>query len=169
MFSRTLVKLIDEAIVPAVVLVAAKVVGTLFVASYFGIPATSESTFFSLYFSNREDFLLVNSYSNLLMCLAIALGGLFFLVRSRFFHDSHITPTFAAKIFSLRIGNMVKTSFDVYSQGTIWLSYSYLLTILTATQMYFNLVFTSVFIVSLVLSVLLTLVLVSDIDRELER
>ncbi|OGC50911.1 hypothetical protein A2716_02655 [candidate division WWE3 bacterium RIFCSPHIGHO2_01_FULL_40_23] len=168
MFSKILIKLIDEAIVPAVLLVSARVLGSIFVIKYTGIQFEEKSTFLTLYFSNHTDFLTVNSYSSLIMYGVVFAGGLFFLLKSRIFHDSHVTPVVAAKMFSLKLGNFIQSSFDVYSEGTIWLSYSYLMTIILSVQYYFKLVYGWVFVLSLALSVLLTLILVSDVERELE-
>lgn len=167
MFSRILVKLIDEAILPAVLLVAARILGVLFVVGYYEIPFNSGNSFFTLYFSNSSDFLIVNSYSILFMYLVIFLGGLFFLIKSTYLHDSHVRPSFAAKLFSMKLGNFIQTSFDIYSQGTIWLSYSYLMTLMLGVEAYYKMVFPWVFVASFALSVLLTLVFVFDVEKEL--
>lgn len=169
MFSRILTKLIDEAIVPAVALVAARVLGVIFVTSYFGIPLANESSFLTLYFSNKVDFLKVNSYSTLFMYFVVFLGGVAFLVKSRYFHDTHISPPFAAKVFSSNLGNFIQTSFDIYSEGSIWLLYSFLMTLVLGVELYFRIVYPWVFILSLALSILLTLIFVSDVEREVTR
>ncbi len=167
MFSRILIKLIDEAILPAVMLVAARILGVLFVAGYFEIPFSSGKSFFTLYFSKPSDFLIVNSYSILFMYLVIFLGGLFFLVKSKYLHDSHVHPSFAAKLFSMKLGSFIQTSFDIYSQGTIWLSYSYLMTLMLGVEAYYKMVFLWVFLASFILSILLTLIFVFDVEKEL--
>lgn len=167
MFSRILTKLIDEAVLPALALVAAKILGTILVIKYFNIPVESTSTFFKVYISSKESFLLVNSYSTLFMYLVVAAGALLFFVRSRWFHDTHITPSFAVKIFSFRLGNFIKTSMDVYSEGTIWLSYSYLMTFVLGAELFFGMVYSWVFMLSFALSIILTLIFVSDVEKEL--
>lgn len=167
MFSKVLTKLIDEAIFPAMALVSAKVIGTIFAVRYFNVAVSDTSSFLSLYISDKANFILVNSYSNLFMYLVVFAGALVFLVRSRWFHDTHITPPFAAKIFSLRLGNFIKTSLEVFSEGTIWLSYSYLMTLILAVQVYFGIVFPYILGLSVVLSLFLTLIFVSDVDREM--
>ncbi|MBI4091489.1 hypothetical protein HY419_01910, partial [candidate division WWE3 bacterium] len=167
MFSRILIKLIDEAVLPAVLLVAARIIGVIAVAKYYDIPIENGKGVLPFYFSDPRDFVVVNSYATLFMFAVIFAGGVFFLLKSRVLHDSHISPHTAAKVFSLNLGSFVKTSFDLYSEGAIWLSYSYLLTLVMGLQVYFGIVYSWLFLLSLCLSVLLTLVFVSDVEREI--
>ncbi|MEK7595296.1 MAG: hypothetical protein AAB443_01720 [Patescibacteria group bacterium] len=167
MFSRILTKLIDEAILPAVLLIGAKVIGVLAVAKYYSIEVSPNSTFFSLYFSRVEDFLQVNSYSVALMLGVIFIGGFFFLIKSRLFHDTHIKPVHSQRLFSLGLSHFISTSFDIYSQGTIWLSYAFLLTVVCGMELFFGMLYPWVFIASLAITFFLTLILVSDVEREI--
>ena len=65
------------------------------------------------------------------------------------------------------LASFIQASFDLYSQGTIWLSYTYLLTAVTGIMALFGLVFSWVFVIGLVLSVIATLLLVLDVENEI--
>lgn len=166
MFSRILVKLVDEAILPAVVLLAVRVGSVVLFGNYFGFGVSVTRAGFV--YDNATGFLTVNSYSTLAMMVVVAVGLLYVLIKSYVFHDTHVAPSIAAKLFSLRLSTFIQTSFDVYSQGAIWLSYSYLMTLAAAVMWYFGLVFNWVFYVGLVLSLLGTYFLVMDVEKELK-
>ncbi len=166
MFSKVLVKLIDQAIVPAITLVAVRVVSVILISNYFGIDLTLGRQGFE--YTNPDDFILVNSYSTFFMVVVVAVGLLYILLKSLIFHDSHIAPHITANLFSLRLSSLIQSSYDLYSQGAIWLSYLYLLTISHGIMAFSGLVFPWVFWVSLVLTVCSTVVLIFDIENEME-
>ena len=167
MFSKILIKLVDEAIVPAVVLVVARVGSVVFFGKYFNLPVTFSPAGFV--YANEHGFLIVNSYSTLVMICIIGIGLLYVLLKSYIFHDSHIHPSFTAKLFSLRLSSFIQASFDVYSQGVIWLAYSYLLLIASAAMAYFGLLFPWVLVVSLVITLLSTYLFIVDVEREVAK
>ena len=59
MFSRILIKLIDQAIVPAIFLLTAKIVATVGISRYLGIVFTVGPTGFV--FENTEEYVRVSS------------------------------------------------------------------------------------------------------------
>ena len=164
MFSRILIKLVDEAIVPAILLLVVRVVSVIAVGNYFGLPVSLSTAGFV--YDSPDGYLLVNSYSIVAMVSIITIGLLFVLVKSYVFHDSHIHLSLSAKLFSFRLSSIIQASFDVYSQGVIWLSYSFLLTLASGVMLYSGLVFPWVFYTALILSVISTYLLIIDIERE---
>ncbi len=164
MFSRILTKLVDEAILPAIVLLVTRVVSVLFIGNHFGYNVTLNSSGFV--YDGAEGFLVVNSYSTLAMLIVVAVGLFYVLVKSYIFHDSHIHPRVTARMFSLRLSSFIQTSFDVYSQGAIWLSYSYLMLLASGAMWYMGIVYDWVFYVGLVLTIIGTYLLILDVERE---
>lgn len=165
MFSKLLIKLIDQAIVPAIMLLSARLISIIVVSGHLGIPFELSGTGFT--FSNPNDYVTVNSYSTLFMLVVLSVGLLFILIKAYVFHESHISPDLSSKLFSLKLSSFVQASFDLYSQGSIWLSYTFLLTAITGVMSIFGLVFSWVFLVGLVLSVISTVLLVLDVENEL--
>lgn len=166
MFSRILIKLIDQSIVPALLLVTTKVLSSVLVARYFGIDFTLGPQGFV--YTNVEDYLTINSYSIFFMIVAVATGIFYILLKSLIFHDTHIAPNVTARLFSLKLSHLIQASYDLYSQGTIWISYLYLLTLSSGVLALFNMIYPWVFWVSFVLSILSTVVLIFDIENELD-
>lgn len=164
MFSRILIKLVDEAIIPAVVLLAVKVLSIFFFSKKFSVPIQIDVTGFV--YPSSQDFILINSYSTLAMICVITVGLLYVILKSNIFHETHIHPSLTAKLFSLKLSSFIQTSFDIYSQGTIWLSYSYLLLLSSGVMAFFDLIYSWIFYVACVLSLISTYVLVLDVERE---
>jgi hypothetical protein len=165
MFSKLLIKLIDESIVPAILLLVTRLVSVVAVARFNNIPFEISPNGFA--FKNAADYLFVNSYSIFYMIVVVTLGLLFVLTKSLFFHETHITPGLSAKLHNYKMRSMIQNSYDLYTQGSIWLSYCYLLLILSGFMYYFKFIFPWVFFISAVLTVISTVLLVIDIEEEL--
>lgn len=167
MFSRILVKLIDQAIVPAVLLVVTKIVSVALLSQHYGLDVRFSSPI-GFVFGNAQDYLFINSYSTLAMICILAVGLIYILIKSLIFHNTHIHPGLTARLFSLRLSTFIQTSYDLYSQGVVWLSYLYLLVLVTGVMAYFGIVYVWVFWAALVLAIISTVLLVFDIEREME-
>ena len=166
MFSRILIKLIDQAIVPAIFLLTVKIVATVGISRYLGIVFTVGPTGFV--FENTEEYVRVSSYSTFAMVAALAVGLFYILLKSMVFHDSHISPKMTARLFSLRLSTFIQGSFDLYSQGAIWMSYSYLLMFVTGIMSIFGMIYPWVFYSSLILTALSTVFFILDVESEMK-
>ena len=166
MFSKILIRLIDQSIVPAIILLTVRVLSVVYTAKYFNIPFTLGPQGFV--YANANDYILVNSYSTLFMIITLAVGIFYILLKSLIFHETHISPNMTANLFSMRLSSFIQTSYDLYSQGSIWLSYLYLMTMSTGILALFGLIFSWVFYISIVLSILATVLLIFDIENELD-
>ena len=165
MFSRILIKLVDQAVVPAMLLLVVRILSVIFVSRYFGVDFTIGQSGFV--FNAPEDYVLVNSYSTLTMICALSVGLLYILMKSLYLHETHITPSFTAKLFSMRLSFFIQSSFDLYSQGVVWVSYLFLLVFVSALMVIFGLIYLWVLLVSVVLAVISTYFFVVDIENEI--
>lgn len=131
MIAKSIIKLIDEAIIPAVALIVAKMVG-LFATAYvlhlnFTIKnADILAVFPSVQFPNIEDYTVAENFSNLAMFIVVALGAFLVLLRAHFFHESHITPNLHARLVALNLDSLVAPSYHLYHQAAIWLIFLWL-------------------------------------------
>jgi hypothetical protein len=166
MFSKILIKLVDQAIVPAILLLVTRVASVVLLASYFGVPLTIDNSGFV--FNGKTEYTLINSYSILSMVAVTTVGLMYMLSKSYLFHDSHIAPNLTARLFSLRLSTFVQTSFELYSQGTVWLSYMYLMLLVSGAMVFFELIFAWVFFVTLILTIVSTVLLVFDLENEVD-
>jgi hypothetical protein len=165
MFSKLLVKLIDQAIVPAVILLSTRIMSIIGISVYLDIPYEINRSGFT--FTNPNDYVLVNTYSTFFMLLVLFFGLFYILLKAFILHDTHIAPHLSARLANLNLSSFIQASFDLYSQGSIWLSYTFLLTAVTGIMSLFGLVTAWVFVVGLILSVLATVLLVFDVENEL--
>jgi len=165
-FSRILVKLVDQSITPAILLISTRLISVVAVSRIFDIQFRISGGGFT--FNSPEDYLLVNSYSTFVMIVVLTVGLLYILLKSYLFHESHITPSMTAKLFTLRLSSFIQSSFDLYSQGSIWLSYSYLISLVTGFMYMFKLMYPWVFFASITLTLISTVLLILDVESELQ-
>jgi len=164
MFSKVLVKLIDQAILPAALLVAVRIASIIFIATFYSYQYYIDANGFHFYSPNA--YTIVNSMSIFLMVVALFFGMLFVIVKSYFFHSSHIKPSTTAKLFSLSLDSIIKDSLDLYSETAVWISYIYLITLVSGIMSVSGLVYSWVFIVSLILAINSTVLMILDIEKE---
>lgn len=166
MISKTLLKLIDEAIVPAVLLLCVRFLSIGLLAYFRNIPFTIAKNGFV--FQDKQDLFYLNTYSTLAMICVLTIGILYILLKSFLFHDSHISPGLTAKLFHFRLAVFIQNSYELYSQAAIWLAYSYLLTIVSIFLAASNLIAWWVAISGVLLCTISTVFLIIDVEEEME-
>jgi len=131
MVSNSLIKLIDEAIIPSLFLIVSKITA-IFLASWllnldFEIKTKGLINILpSIYFKNFKDYTIAENYSNLAMFAAVCLGTVLVLIRAHFFHQSHVHPSFQAKLARLNLESLIASSYHLYHQAVIWLLFLWL-------------------------------------------
>lgn len=164
--AKTLTRLIDKAILPAVVLLAAKVVGAVVVSRYFGL--AWDFTPRGLTYFSSTSYLRANSYSSLLMFLAVAAGLVWVLVKAHWLHETHISPLLASRLSTWGWKSYLKTTVEIYSEATVWFSYAWLTALVLGVQSYFQLCYPWVAGAALSLTLAGTVFFVWDVERELQ-
>ncbi|MFW6110230.1 MAG: hypothetical protein ACOC6Q_02270 [Patescibacteria group bacterium] len=162
MVSKTLLKLIDKAILPAVLLLAGKILGiAVFVIRH--------NLDFTLNLSSYppSTIIRINTYSNLYAYGAIAVGFSIILIRSYILHQSHISPQLTVRLHKLDLTGIISTTYELFHQAIVWLSYMWLLSILFLLQAYWNLISVQVALAVLTFSIVQTIIFIRDVDREL--
>lgn len=171
MISPTLVKLIDEAILPGLVLVLGKFAGVVLVAKIISAKFTiSAGEFFfpTFSFTNLTTYYTVNSYSNLAMFAAVAAGAAFVLIRAHFFHASHISPVVHLRLLKLGLEGLIAETYQLYHAAAVWLLFLWLATILILLQAIFGLSNPIVAIIAFLLTLNFSWFIISDIEQEIE-
>jgi hypothetical protein len=130
---RSLLKILDEAIVPSVIVIAAKVIGLALVNLVSGYSYTIESGYsvfpWTVIYSSPTEALAANDYSNLIMYLVVLAGFTWVLVKAHFLHDTHLPPKLAGRLAKLKLWHFVQTTFEIYHQAVVWLSFLWLTTL----------------------------------------
>jgi len=63
---------------------------------------------------------------------------------------------------------LVQSSLDLYTKGAIWISYAYLMTILTGALALYSYIYSFVFYITLTVAVVSSIFLISDIENEVK-
>jgi hypothetical protein len=64
--------------------------------------------------------------------------------------------------------HLIQASYDLYTQGSVWVSYLYLLTIASGIMLIFDMISAWAFYVCTVISLLYTLLFILDIEAEMD-
>ncbi|MBN1915624.1 hypothetical protein JW796_01340 [Candidatus Dojkabacteria bacterium] len=169
--SKSLIKLIDSSLLPAAIMIVGKVFGIYLVAKAFGFEwalQNSADSFISLKpIFAEKDIIIVSSYSDLIMLLFVLMGLSFTLFRALYLHASHIDPRFVAKLATNNLLDLVKDSFDVYHESSMWLLFTWI----TTLAIFLNVLLERTYIWILVISMLccfgFTLILLRDVGKEI--
>lgn len=169
MVSRILLRLIDEAVLPAVVVLVAKILAVVSLIYFLKLDWQFNTTSLipEILFESSETVTFVNSYSNLFLYLVILLGLGWVLVRAYHLHDTHIAPSFVLQLLSWNLTGLLSSSDEVYHQGFIWFSYLWLVTLLIGLNTFLGLNYLWIFIFAIACSLFASWVLVADVEREI--
>jgi hypothetical protein len=173
MITRSLIKLIDEAIIPAIALIVGKMVGLLASSYFLHLPFTIKNGEFlavlpTVQFKNPQDYITAENYSNLAMFTVVAAGAAYILIRAHYFHQSHIHPRLHAKLTSLNLDWLVAPSYHLYHQATIWLIFLWLTVGFLVLSSILGITYPQITIIAFVVSANFSWILAVDIEREVE-
>lgn len=168
--SRSLLKLIDEAIIPALIVFGAKLIGLVAANYWYDLSwdMTSRQGFFPLLsYRSTEAFLLANTFSNGLVLVVILIGFLWVLVRAHTFHGSHISPRLSVALVQKQLTGLVVHSWELYHQAVIWLAYLWLSLILFTIQAIYGVSAWWLSIIGTLLALLFSWLLIMDVEKEI--
>ncbi|KKR78188.1 MAG: hypothetical protein UU23_C0002G0015 [Candidatus Curtissbacteria bacterium GW2011_GWA1_40_9] len=173
MVAKSTVKLIDEAIIPALILMMSKIVGILLVNYFFKINFNVHSRDFlnllpSITYPSAYDYIRVENYSNLLMFIAAAMGTLMVLTKAHFFHESHISPKFHQKLVNLNLEKLISSSFHLYHQALIWMIFLWLVTIFLILSSISKVMYPQITVLAIIIAINFSWILALDIQKEIE-
>ncbi len=173
MVIKSLIKLIDEAIIPAIVLILAKMIGILASSYFFNLNFEIKSGGFlyflpSIKFLTIKDYILAENYSNITMVMAAALGTLLILIRLHFLHESHIHPKLQIKLASLSLEKIISPSYHLYHKATIWLIFLWLTTAFLVVSTIFKITYLPISITAVLVALNLTWITLLDIEKEID-
>ncbi|OGC51687.1 hypothetical protein A2982_03380 [candidate division WWE3 bacterium RIFCSPLOWO2_01_FULL_39_13] len=165
MYSKTLVKLIDYAIFPAVLLVFVKITAIVFLANYMGASYNVEG--FRLIFTTPAEYIEINTYSSLFMYIAVVAGLIWVVVKAHIFHDTHISPRLSARLLEMDMSELIEATEIIFSQAFVWLSYAWITTIIFGFQAYFGLSSYLLFWGAFTVTILSSAMLLIDLEKEI--
>lgn len=173
MITKSIVKLIDEALIPAVVIIVGKMAGLLLTASFFRFPFTVESRSFlailpTVHFQQVGDYIVAENYSNLAMFTLITIGATIVLLRAHFFHESHIHPRLHARLVTLNLESLIAPSYHLYHQAFIWLTFLWLTVGFLILSSVLNVTYPQISIIATIIAANFSWILAVDVEKEIE-
>ena len=168
MASKILLKLIDEAILPAVLIVSSKILSLAAIIYLFQIPWELSTTAFpTLAFTNPSNLIFVNSYSNMVVFISICAGLLWVLVRAHVFHDTHILPSLSIRLLSWDLTGLLTSSHEIFHKAVVWFGFLWLALLFLGLQVLFGVTYLWIFAAAIPATIFLTWLLIEDLEREL--
>ena len=173
MISKSLIKLIDEAILPALLLILAKGVGLFATIVFFNLPFTLEyRSIFGLLpsfrFATLQGYITAENYSNLAMFCVVAAGAIVVILKAHFLHESHISPRLHARLISLNLERLAQSSYHLYHQAAIWLVFLWLTFGFLTLSSIAKITYPQITIVAFLISANLSWVFALDLEKENE-
>ncbi len=169
MVAKSLIKLVDEAVLPALLLIIAKVLGLLLATYFFRLHFNiSLSVLPHASFTNLEDYILAENYSNLTMFTAAAVGMLTVLLRAHLLHASHIKPNIAQKLTKINLDELILSSYHLYHKASVWLTLLWLTTAFLAMSTLAKVTYAPITAIAIIVSLNFSWILARDIQREME-
>lgn len=169
---RSLLKLIEYSILPAIVLVLSKVGGIYLAAALFNIQvdlSASSSAF--MFFESAvaaKDIVVVSSYSDLFMFMGVALGMTIILVQALYLHDSHVSPKMINELAKRDLLSLIKSSFHLYHSGVIWLAFLWLAAIVILINAINGMTDIWALAVSVIFTISYSIIFLKDLFTEIE-
>jgi len=173
MVAKSLIKLIDEAIIPAIALIVAKMLGLVAASKFLDLPFQLAhrgvlQLLPSVQFNTINDYTLAENYSNLAMFAVAVLGTIIVILKAHFLHESHIHPNLQAKLSRLNLEGLIATSYHLYHQAAIWLIFLWLTVGFLIISTLINITYPQITIVAFLITANLSWIFAQDIEKEIE-
>lgn len=166
MLSKILLKILSEAIIPAVAVFLAKILSALVLLHFYSVEFSFAAS--QIVIASRANFLAVNSYSDLFALAIITLAAAAVLFRAHFFHKTHLSPWLGHKAVSDNLEGLAVASWDIYPQSIVWLALSWLATFFFALEALLSTVYGWLPFLAALSAVNTTWLLIFDLEREIE-
>lgn len=169
--SKILIKLVDEAIIPSLLLVLARI-GGLFLSTVifnleFSLSKVEERLFpYKLIFESIDDANLANNVSNIFMMIAAAAGFAYAVYKLNAYHEKRISPTRLLDLADKGMLAYIETSFGAYSKALVWLIFMWISAILATYSSSGQMTHVGIAAAGLILSALSTLILVKNLELD---
>ena len=136
MFSKIILKLVDAAILPSLLVFGVKFASTVLFSLYWKIPLSIGLS--GLNFQNFSDFYKVNLFSNIILFLFTFAALFLVLSRSYLFTEENLNPILGARLVNLGLESVTLPLWQGYTHTMVWLTLSFSVTLSLFTQALFD-------------------------------
>lgn len=169
--SKSLIKIIDAAIFPAALMIAAKFIGLYLVVEFFnlewGVDNLPNQIFSSRPVFYTQDLQTASSYSDLFLIIVMITSFSYHVIRATFLHDTHIDPKVIARLAANGLLGLVKDSYEIYQKATIWLIFLWLSITTVIVNYFLDKTYLWIAILGVLTSIILTAMLLRDAAYEI--
>jgi len=170
--SKSLVKLIDFSLLPALILLVGKAVGILLTSRLFGtslsIREYSSSLFSVTPVVPAEDLKFITTFSDLFMYIGIATFFSYVVIKAVFFHNTHVKPKLVTALANQNLLKLVQNTYEIYHMGAIALIFTWMANAIIIVNALSGRTFPWLAIASLISAVSITAILLLDVYKEIE-
>lgn len=170
--SNSLIKLIDNSLLPAILIVVGKLLGIYIFSGLFNTQIGLQQNLNSLV-SFRPvviagDLLQISTYSDVLMFTLVCVGFSIVIINTVYLHESHVSVSTITKLIELNLLSLVKTSYELYHRGVTWFIFIWLTNLIILFNVGAGKTSAWVLLVSFMFSMILSLILFKDVLKEIE-
>ena len=170
--SKSLIKIIDYAVLPALLMVFGKIFGVFLVSQVLGIKISINEyadSFLSISpLVSENELMAITSYSDLIMYAFVA--GIFsiVLIQAVFLHNTHTKPTLVVKLADANMLKLIQNSYDIYHSAFIHLLFLWIVTAVILVNGFLGKTYIWITLITMVASIIFTTILLQDIYKEIE-
>ena len=166
--SKSLVKLVDEAILPAFVLVGLKVVGIAIVNNLLSLSFYYQN-FGKIFYATQLNVVTVNSASDMIVFGGVFLVCLFLIAKLLFFTDDKAKPSILLKLAKADKVGFIQTSIELYHVLFVWMLFLTGVVIYIIIRSIYLLDYPVILAPSVALYLILLWIVIKEIERDIIR
>lgn len=172
MLTKSITKLIDEAVIPAVLLILAKLLGLFLSALFLKVNFEIQKggilgVLPQIAFLDIDSYKKAENLSNLVLFTVAALGTIYILIKLHFLHESHVAPKLQARLAKVNLEKLISPSFHLYHQSLIWLIFLWLTFVFLLISTLANITHPIITVIAFLISSNLTWIFSLDVEREI--
>lgn len=128
----SLIKLLDEVLLPIILVIAAKLGGIFLISYWISAPwqiSLNQSNLNQIYFisfHSSRDLTLVSSFSDLFAVAVCGIGVTWIIFRSHFLNLDTVHPKISAHLHRVGREFLLSDSYHLYHQAAVWLSLAWI-------------------------------------------
>lgn len=169
--SKSLIKLIDSSLMPASIIIVGKLISLLISFNIYGIDwslAEINNPLFTVRPIVPVEYLLqVSTTSDLILYLIMLTGFGVKLFFALFLHDTHIPPKMLAKLAENNLLGLVKSSFEIFHEVTVWVIFLWITQLIIITNTINGNTSAILATVTFIMSLGSSILLLKDVYREI--
>ena len=168
---RTLLKLIEYSILPAILLFLGKLLGLILIGSLFSIPidinAPDKQLLLFSTSVDQDSIETVSTYSDLFMFVIISIAMTFVLIQAIYFHNSHISSKTISRLAKYNLLGLIRSSFQLYHAGVVWLGFLWISAVVIFINYYQSITELWVLLISLLFCISFSIIFIRDLFLEI--